>query len=153
VPDEALCSGQVAFQVDFRWLSDRCLKLASEVKHILMRKTTLFGLLGALVLLTYQGRAEDVRFKGEIMDSPCAALGGHSAMMNKDINTEKACTLECVKHGGVLVLYDAAMMKTYQLDDQKKSAQFAGEKVLVTGTYDESSQTIHISRIDVPSRD
>jgi hypothetical protein len=36
----------------------------------------------------------------------------------------------------------------YQLDDQKKPESFAGQKVTVTGTYDASTMTIHVTKIE-----
>jgi hypothetical protein len=49
--------------------------------------------------------------------------------------------------GGKYVLYDAASKKVYQLDDQTKPQQFAGQNVKITGTLDESSETIHVTDI------
>ena len=53
--------------------------------------------------------------------------------------------------GGKFVLYDPASKTTYQLDDQKKPEQFAGEKVKVTGKYDGSTKTIHVADIQPAS--
>jgi hypothetical protein len=88
----------------------------------------------------------DRTFTGEIMDSACAAMGSHSAMMGKE-GGSKACTTTCVKGGAKYVLYDSATKKTYQLDDQTRPEQFAGEKVKVMGTYDRASKTIHVTSI------
>jgi hypothetical protein len=57
-----------------------------------------------------------------------------------------ACTLACVKGGAKLVLYDASTRTAYELDDQKKAEQFAGEKV-TGGTVDQSNSTIHVAKI------
>jgi hypothetical protein len=96
--------------------------------------------------------AQKSPFSGEIMDSQCAKEGSHEAMMKKhDIKTEKACTLGCVKNGGKFVLYDPDSKTTYQLDDQKKPEPFAGEKVKVTGKYDSSTKTIHVTDIQSAS--
>ncbi len=88
-------------------------------------------------------------YTGEIMDSACAKMGSHEAMMNShaDIKTAKDCTLGCVKAGSQYVLYDSAAKTVYQLDDQKKPEQFAGQKVTVTGNLDASSKTIHVANI------
>src|ERR1700722_15732693 len=112
-----------------------------------MKKAAFVFLLPALILVAILARGEDKTFSGDIMDSQCAALGGHEAMMNDDRNTPRACTPACVKFGGMFVLHDATAKKTYQLDDQKKPEPFAGEKVTVTGTYDDSTQTIHVTNI------
>src|ERR1700680_1478740 len=110
----------------------------------MMKNAVFVFLLSAVILFAIRVHAEGKTFSGEIMDSQCASLGGHESMMNDDSNTPKACTLACVKFGGMFVLYDATAKKTYQLDDQKKPEPFAGEKVTVTGTYDDSTQTIHV---------
>jgi hypothetical protein len=48
-------------------------------------------------------------------------------------------------------LYDAAKKAVHQLDDQDKAREFAGQKVKITGTYDETSKTIHITTIETTS--
>lgn len=97
--------------------------------------------------------AKDASYSGEIMDSACAATGSHEGMMkgHPDIKTAKDCTLGCVQHGAKYVLYDAANKTVYQLDDQKKPVQFAGAKVTVTGTLDDSTKTIHVAKIKAAS--
>src|SRR5438132_599731 len=81
-------------------------------------------------------------FTGEIMDSQCDMNGSHEQMekMNNMPDDSKACTLKCVAMGGKFVLYDTARKATYQLDDQEKPKEFAGQKVKVTGTYDKASK-------------
>jgi hypothetical protein len=87
-------------------------------------------------------------FTGEIMDSACAALGSHDQMMKKEgIKSAKDCTLQCVKDGSKLVLYAPSNKTVYQLDDQDKSTEFAGEKVTIIGTYDASTKTIRMQSI------
>lgn len=89
-------------------------------------------------------------FAGEIMDSQCGALGGHTIMMQKG-ESPKDCTERCVKIGGKYVLFDAATKTVYQLDDQKKPGAFAGAKVKVTGTLNSSTKTIHVADIKAAS--
>ena len=96
-------------------------------------------------------RAADRSFTGEIMDSSCAKMGSH-AMMQKgkdatDPAVKKACTEACVKAGGKYVLYNATRKTVYELDDQTKPADFAGQKVKVTGSYDAATKTIHVTDI------
>ncbi|MGH9451124.1 MAG: DUF5818 domain-containing protein [Terriglobia bacterium] len=87
-------------------------------------------------------------FRGDIFDSECAKAGSHGAMMKQEgAKTAKECTLKCVQAGAQLVLYNRSTKKTYQLDDQEKAKQFAGEQVRVTGAYDASTQTIHVEHI------
>lgn len=87
-------------------------------------------------------------FSGEIMDSMCAGMGGHQQMIESGkVKNARECTLECVKMGAKFVLYNPATKTTYQLDDQKKPEQFAGEQVTVAGTLDPSTNTIHVENI------
>src|ERR1700675_710544 len=89
-------------------------------------------------------------FKGEIMDSQCASLSGHQIMTQKGEST-KDCTNRCVKMGGQYALFDPATKTAYQLDDQKKTAAFAGDKVTVTGTLNATTKTIHVASIKAGS--
>jgi type 1 fimbria pilin len=93
---------------------------------------------------------KDQTFTGEIMDQQCAVQGGHSAMMNPG-ESAKDCTNKCVSAGGQYVLFDSAAKTFHLLDDQDKPQAFAGAKVQVTGTYDKSSNTIHVSSIKAGS--
>ncbi len=107
--------------------------------------------LGALLIVASLSIAapKGKTFTGEIMDSQCAGMGSHSPAWYQMTKTDnpKDCTLACVKMGGKFVLYDAANKATYELDDQDRAKQFAGQKVKVTGTYDKATKTIHISTI------
>ena len=109
------------------------------------------GVVGsALVLAATAAAQQGQTFTGEIMDSPCAAVGSHAKMVKKDkIDAEdkKECTLACVKMGGKFVLYDAATKTVYQLDDQEKPEAFAGADVRVTGKLDRANNTIHVTDI------
>lgn len=87
------------------------------------------------------GAQKTMTYSGEIMDSHCAAMGNHGG---KDAKT---CTLGCVKGGASFVLYDASKKAVYQLDDQMKPRDFAGQKVKVTGTLDQATKTIHVTDI------
>ena len=87
-------------------------------------------------------------FSGEIMDSMCAGMGGHEQMLQSGkVKSARECTLECVKMGATFVLYNPATKTTYELDDQKTPAQFAGEKVNVSGSLDAATKTIHVEKI------
>lgn len=63
------------------------------------------------------------------------------------MRSAKDCTLGCVKAGSQFVLYDSATKTVYQLDDQKKPEQFAGQMVTVTGSLDAASKTIRVVNI------
>src|SRR5215831_9203837 len=99
--------------------------------------------------------AKDQTFAGEIMDSQCAKNASHEMMLKKEGMGDKdpndpmvkaMCTKNCVKMGGKYVLYDSASKKVYQLDDQTKPEQFAGQNVKVTGTL--SKDTIHVTNVE-----
>ena len=116
--------------------------------------------LGATLLLTLASFAapKTQTFTGEIMDSQCAMNASHAPMLKKegmgdkdpnDAMVKKMCTQNCVKMGGKYVLYDAASKKVYQLDDQTKPQDFAGQGVKVTGTL--SKDTIHVTSIELGS--
>jgi hypothetical protein len=66
-------------------------------------------------------------FVGSISDSMCGA----KHMMPGE--SDRDCTLECVKAGAKYILVDPGG-KIYQLSDQKSPEPFAGSKVQVTGT-------------------
>ena len=91
-------------------------------------------------------------YTGEIMDATCAKMGNHDAgykLTNTD--TPKDCTQACVKGGAKFVLYNATRKLTYELDDQAKARDFAGQKVKVVGTYDAADKTIHVEKIEAGS--
>jgi hypothetical protein len=97
-------------------------------------------------------------FTGEIMDSQCAMNASHAEMLKKegmsdkdpnDPMAKKMCTQNCVKMGGKYVLFNPADKSVYDLDDQTKPANFAGEKVKVKGTLD--GKTIHVRNISKAS--
>lgn len=91
-------------------------------------------------------------FSGEIMDSQCAQMGSHAAMMKTEgAKDARECTTSCVKMGGKYVLYNAASKTTFQLDDQEKAKDFAGKKVKVAGTFDKATKTIHVDHIAAAS--
>jgi len=87
-------------------------------------------------------------YTGEIMDNKCAGQGSHNQVMAKEgVKTAKDCTLLCIKDGGKFVLYSADAKTSFNLDDQDKPREYAGEKVTIVGTYDGQSKTIHITSI------
>ncbi len=111
---------------------------------------------GAVPLLLLAGlstaQAADSSFTGEIMDSQCAKMGSHAKMMKDEgAKDAKECTTSCIKMGGKYVLFNAAKKTTYQLDDQQKPQEFAGQKVKVTGTVDKGTKTIHVKSITARS--
>jgi hypothetical protein len=100
------------------------------------------------------GAGNEQIFKGEIGDSQCA-LNVHSLsrshremLENKSIGTTAAdCSRYCVKyHGGVFVLQ--VRDKVYKLDNQDLANQNAGEKVIVKGVLDPSTNTIAVRSME-----
>jgi Protein of unknown function (DUF5818) len=77
-------------------------------------------------------------FDGNISDKMCGA----KHMME---GGAKECTLKCVEAGSKFVLATPDG-KVYDLSDQDKPKEFAGEKVKVTGTLD--GDTIQVSKIE-----
>jgi hypothetical protein len=89
-------------------------------------------------------------YTGEIMDSKCAGQGSHNQVMTKEgVKTAKDCTLLCMKDGGKFVLYTADAKTSFNLDDQDKPREYAGQKVTIVGTYNGETKTIHIQSIMV----
>lgn len=95
-------------------------------------------------------------FRGQIFDSQCAMAGSHAMMVKKfmganmnpnDPKVRAMCTKKCVSMGGKYVLYNLKTKRIYQLDNQTEPEQFAGENVIVRGTYNGSTKTIHVVSI------
>jgi hypothetical protein len=95
-------------------------------------------LLAASFSLAAPGKDASKTYVGNIGDSMCGA----KHMMPGE--TDKDCTLGCIKEGSKYILIDPSG-KIYQLSDQKTPEQFAGGKVKVTGTL--SGDTIVVTSI------
>jgi len=107
-----------------------------------MRRIAVYSAVILLVAgLSFTGTAKAAAktFVGSISDSMCGAKHMMPGQSDKD------CTLACVKAGSKYVLADASG-KVYQLSDQKKPEQFAGQKVKVTGTL--KGDMITVTAID-----
>jgi type 1 fimbria pilin len=96
-----------------------------------------------------------VTLHGAVMDSQCAFnvhsdAHSHEWMTKRGVqgaSDEESCTLHCVKDmGGSYVL--VAKKDVYKLDDQVRAEQFAGKKVKVSGTMDETSHIVHIYEME-----
>jgi uncharacterized protein DUF5818 len=86
-----------------------------------------------------KGGPQKKTFTGEISDKMC----GLKHMM---AGSAKECTLKCVDSGSKFVLADTANNKVYDLSDQTKPKEFAGQKVKVTGTL--KGDTIEVVSIE-----
>jgi hypothetical protein len=114
-------------------------------------KVAAIGMLGLLILavglsaqkapdFSVQGREI---FTGVITDSLC--MEGHH---NDVIKSEKNCVLTCVKfEGAQFVLYNAENKHDYNLDDQQQPKAFAGQEVIVIGSYDKASNSIRVIQV------
>lgn len=83
-------------------------------------------------------------FTGVITDTMCRA--DHTAM---NVRPDSKCVRECVKMNPAkfkYALYDGK--NVYTLSDQKTPAQFAAEKVKVTGTLDSAKKVIQVEKIE-----
>lgn len=94
------------------------------------------------------GAKGEKTYTGEIMDSTCAKMGNHDAGYKlTGTSTAKDCTEACVKSGAKYVLYNASTKTVYELDNQDKAKDLAGQKVKVEGTLNHATKTIHVDTI------
>jgi uncharacterized ParB-like nuclease family protein len=103
------------------------------------------GLLGVAVLslAAMTGAQAKQTFTGKITDDECP-LANHDAMQMGPNDVE--CTIACVEvHGASYILYDGT--HSYRLSDQQTPKKFAAQKVMVTGTLDSKTSTIHVDSI------
>jgi hypothetical protein len=82
-------------------------------------------------------------FTGTITDSMCVA---DHAMMH--VTPDAKCVRECIRPGNGVryVLYDGK--NAYKLSDQQTPAQFAAQKVIVTGTVFTKTGIIQVEKIE-----
>jgi hypothetical protein len=114
-----------------------------------MKKLCLVVVMLMIAATVSYGKKSDKAYAGETMDSQCAKMGNHEAGYKlTGTSTPKDCTLACVKSGAKFVLYDAATKTTYELDDQDKAKDLAGQKVSVQGTLNHSTKMIHVDKIE-----
>jgi hypothetical protein len=114
-------------------------------------RTAAIGMVGVLLLAgslaaqktpNFSVRNNEV-FIGQITDSLCAE--GHHIDV---VKSAKNCILTCVKiEGAEFVLHNSGTRHVYKLDDQLQPAAFAGQEVIITGTYDRDSNAIHVATI------
>jgi len=128
------------------------------MKNLRFRKALLGG---ALLLLASYAFSKDkdkdavLVLHGAIEDSQCAYnvhsdTHSHEWMIKKGVqgaSDERSCTQHCVKDmGGVYVL--VVKTEVYRLDDQVSPEQFAGKRVIVTGTLDTKPHTLRVLKIE-----
>lgn len=125
------------------------------IYRALAMKSALVSFVALVVLLAFasisaaQDQGGSRSFTGQIMDVQCAESGSHKSQMQKNGATNsRECTLACFRSGYKLVLYDQPAKTIYQLDNQQKAKQFAGENARITGALEDSTKTIYIDRIE-----
>jgi len=79
-------------------------------------------------------------YKGEISIANAPLWAGHQ-IMEKQGESPKDCTTPLRKHGRQVHPVRSRHQDRLSLDDQKKSAAFAGAKVSVTGTLNPATKT------------
>ena len=99
-----------------------------------------FVLFGALNLAAQGAQA----FRGEITGCMCSGAAEHPVTFENS-ETKAPCAIACVKTGAKYVLSDPENKAVYQLDNQRKPKAFAGMNVVVIGTLDATTGTIHVS--------
>jgi hypothetical protein len=92
--------------------------------------------------------AAEGTFTGEIMDKQCAEMGSHDAMMkSENAKNAKECALACAKQGGGFALLDTQSKKVYAIADANKVREYAGERVQITGDYDQNADVLHVKSV------
>jgi hypothetical protein len=110
--------------------------------------TSIMLLLATILSITVLRATSTQTFTGEIMDVQCGLVKTHDLMMKQKGSKDAAeCTGVCVKEEGKVVLYDSAHQKVYLLEDQQEAIQYAGQQVVVTGTYGNDNNTIHVDSV------
>lgn len=85
--------------------------------------------------------AKDTQTKtGWITDTMCKEKGANAA--------HKECALKCVKSGmAKFAFYDNDSKVTFEIDNQGKAKEFAGEEVVVKGVFDADKKMVNIDSI------
>jgi len=124
------------------------------IKHLTRISVALAAVvLSLLPLATISGQSSPTRPQtiiGEVTDTICAPSKSHSGIMAKMPNMghdASSCAKECAKIGAKYVLLDNQTGRVYQLDDQARIAQFAGQRVKVTGTL--TANGIKVENVNV----
>ena len=110
----------------------------------MLKRLTLFSVALLFVAgLTLAGQADKAKsgsWSGVVTDSICGAKNEGEA--------GATCTKQCVaKKGAKLALYDNASKQVYILDPQDKATGHEGHNVMVMGTLDKDTKTIHVTSV------
>ena len=104
----------------------------------------------AILPLTFASflSAKDGVFTGEVMDKQCAQMGSLQNMIKSEgAKNARDCTLPCTKNGDSFALLETSTKKVYVLDEGNKVRPYAGQRVRITGSYEETSQTLHVKSV------
>ena len=82
-------------------------------------------------------------YVGVITDTMC--VGNHAAMK---VTPDAKCVKECVRDGKAFQFALLDGTKIYKLSDQETPAQFAGQKVKVTGVLYTKTSILKVERIE-----
>lgn len=104
----------------------------------------LFTCLLAAVALAALSAPAGQTFVGVVSDQMCALDHGAMRMGPTDAECAKACVED---HGTSYVLVDGEQV--YLLSDQQAPKAFAGQKVKVVGTLDQTTHVIAVTSISV----
>ena len=101
---------------------------------------------GLLASLASFASAAEMSMNGTISDSMCGASHAKMMAMHKDMKTDRACAMGCVKAGAKYV-FVSADGKVYQIANQDSASVMknAGESVSMTG--DVNGDTITVSKL------
>jgi len=103
--------------------------------------------LAAALVLPWAGVAAGPHGKIGTPQDPSSQAAQDNSQQN-DQNDVKTFTGTIAKSNGNYVLEESTVGGTYGLDDQKTASNYEGKKVVVTGTYDSDSKTIHVQKIE-----
>ncbi len=104
----------------------------------------LFATILAIAALAPTQAQRQRTFTGTITDEMCAGIG-HSHMRMGPTDAE--CTKMCVMAHASAYVLEVDAKTVYVLSDQAKPADFAAQKVTVTGTLDSRTRTIQVASI------
>jgi hypothetical protein len=110
-----------------------------------MEMQTICRYLALALALSLSAAAET--YTGVITDTMCGTKA-HTMMKG---HTDPECVRMCVKGPYVYALMNGDIVM--KLSDQKTPAQYAAQKVKVTGTYDAKSNTIKVTSMEAMSGD
>jgi Protein of unknown function (DUF5818) len=102
----------------------------------------------AALLLPWSAAAAGTRGQIGLAQNPSSQPVAQEKSQRSDQNDVKTFTGTISKSNGNYVLEESTAGGTYGLDDQKTASNYEGKKVVVTGTYDSDSKTIHVQKIE-----